>query len=261
MIDYDKTMIASLPMYDWPEVRQWTDRWWKAIASRLHADLPLKRDRDYAANWSNPGLLFSQTCGYPFTHEFAGRLKPIATPYYAADGCSGPNYQSIVLARRKGALEDYRGGIAAVNNPDSMSGMLALKLVFAPMARDGRFFAKATLTGGHVNSMIAVRDGEADVCAIDAVCVALARRYRPDYLEGLSEIARSPMVPGLPYVTVAGDVRMLRNALASCLADDTLQEIRDHLFLTGLSHLGTTDYARITELETAMELAGGLELI
>ena len=89
--------------------------------------------------------------------------------------------------------------------------MLALKLVFAPHARDGRFFSRAIETGGHLNSLAAVRKGLADVCAIDSVCVALARRYRPEALEGLVEIARSPAVPGLPWITRAGDpVRCVR---------------------------------------------------
>ena len=201
------------------------------------------------------------TCGYPFTHAFAGRLTLVSTPHYAADGCAGPNYQSIVFARQDMPLEALRGRVVAVNNPDSMSGMLALKLVFAPLAREGRFFGAVVETGGHVNSMRVVRDGKADVCAIDAVCVGLARLHRPELLDGLVEVARSPMVPGLPYVTVAGDVEGLRAALARCLADPGLQETRDHLLLSGQSLLSTQDYDRITTLETAMQQAGGLELI
>ena len=82
-------MIASLPMYDWPEVRQATDNWWAGIARHLDNAPALDRGADYTALWRDPRLLFSQTCGYPFTHEFSGRLKLIATPHYGADGCSG----------------------------------------------------------------------------------------------------------------------------------------------------------------------------
>ena len=53
-------------------------------------------------------------------------------------------------------------------------------------------------TGSHVNSMIAVRDGLADVCAIDAICVAMARRYRPDYLEGLVKLPARHLFPAFP---------------------------------------------------------------
>lgn len=254
-------MIASLPMYDWPETRQATDRWWHAVAGALGVDMPLTRQSEYMSLWNRTDLLFSQTCGYPFTHAFAGKLTLVATPHYAVDGCQGPLYQSIIFARDHGPLESFRGRIAAVNNADSMSGMLAMKLVFAPLAEQGLFFREAIETGGHVNSMIAVRDGQADVCAIDAVCVALARRYRPDLLDGLSEVARSPMVPGLPYVTVCGDVARLRHALGCAFSDPDLQETRDQLFLSGFSVLTERDYASIISLEHDMQQSGGLKLL
>lgn len=247
-------------MYDWPEVRDATDAWWQGIARHLGTDIPLTRAADHAALWARPDLLFSQTCGYPFTHGFAGRLSLVATPHYAADGCEGPLYRSLLFAREAVPLAALRGRTAAVNTPDSMSGMLALKLVFAPLARQGRFFGRTVWTGGHLHSLEAVRNGKADVCAIDAVCVGLARRHRPGLLEGLVEIARSPPVPGLPYVTIAGDVDRLRAALDAAFADPALAAARDHLFLTGQSVLDPQDYAVITAHESAMNQAGGLDL-
>ncbi len=142
-----------------------------------------------------------------------------------------------------------------------MSGMLALKLVFSFMADRGRFFGDVKESGGHVRSMIAVRDGKADVCAVDAVCVALARRYRPDYLEGLVEIARSPSVPGLPFVTMAGDADVIRRALADCFASPDSAAAREALLLSGLSVLDPQAYDRILDLEQSMEQGGGLELL
>lgn len=254
-------MIASLPMYDWPELREATDAWWAGIARHMGVSGALQRGTDHTAPWRQTGLLFSQTCGYPFTHEFRGKLKLVATPHYAVDGCVGPNYQSIVFARRAAPLGNFRGTIAAVNNPESMSGMLALQLVFGPLAKDGHFFTGAIATGGHIASLNAVRVGAASVCAVDAVCVALARRHRPDYLEGLVEIARSPRVPSLPYVTVSGDVERLRSALAAAFADPVLQETRDHLFLNGYSLLDPQAYDLIIDLETTMQRAGGLKLL
>jgi ABC-type phosphate/phosphonate transport system substrate-binding protein len=258
---YDRLMIASLPMYDWPEIQEATDAWWRGIARYLGAGPALSRAADYAALWQRPDLLFSQTCGYPFTHALAGQVKLVATPHYACDGCDGPLYRSIILAREARPLAEFRGAAAAVNAPDSMSGMLALKLVFSPLAENGRFFSKAIESGGHLKSMALVRSGAADVCAIDAICVALARRYRPQDLEGLSEIARSPPVPGLPYITIGGDTDKLRLALRSAFADPALQESRDQLFLSGFSASKSEDYGVITELESQMEKSGGLVLL
>ncbi len=254
-------MIATLPMYDWPEVRAATDAWWHGLSKHLGVTLQLERNADYTSAWRHPGLFFSQTCGYPFTHEFKGLLDYVSTPHYAAPGCDGATYCSLIFTRRALPPEAFRNTNAAVNSRDSMSGMLALKLVFAPLAAGGKFFAGAIETGGHINSLLAVRDGKADVCAIDSVCVAMARRYRPDYLEGLIEVARSPAVPGLPYVTRSGDVGAIRAGLRAAFSDPQLQEARDHLFLSGNSVLQPQAYECITYLEAAMQRAGGLDLL
>ena len=254
-------MIASLPMYDWPEVRKATDAWWSGLARHLGVTGELDRRADYIAAWRQNDLTFSQTCGYPFTHEFKGLLNYIGTPHYNVDGCDEPNYSSIVFARDRQPLERFKGSVAAVNNPDSMSGMLALQLVFAPLATNGNFFSSVVESGGHVNSMIAVRHGKADVCAIDAVCVAMAKRYRPDYLKGLVEIARSPLVPSLPFVTRGGNMDVMRQALVAAFGDESLHEARDQLFLSGQSVLRPNAYERITDLERDMQKAGGLKLL
>ncbi|MFZ5672144.1 MAG: phosphate/phosphite/phosphonate ABC transporter substrate-binding protein [Pseudomonadota bacterium] len=256
-------MTISLPMYDWPEVRWATDEWGGGILRHMGMEgARLDHDPDYFAGWRRGDLFFSQTCGYPFTHEFRGRFAYLATPHYRADGCDGPDYCSFVFAREKRPLADFKGSRAAVNNPDSMSGMLALKLVFAPFAKDGEFFSSVLESGGHVRSMIAVRDGRADICAIDSVCVALARRYRPDYLDGLVEITRAPKVPGLPFVTASGRApEPLRQALARAFADPALAAAREALLLEGHSVLGDEAYDRILRLEDQMEQAGGVRLL
>ena len=258
-------MIASLPMYDFDELRDEIDALWAAIGGKLGVSIPLDRDPDHMAAWRRPDLLLSQTCGYPFTHAFKGRLRLVATPHYGVDGCEGPYYQSMIFAREARPLASYAQARAAMNNDDSMSGMLALQLVFAPYAQGGRFFSEVIETGGHSRSLMAVRDGRADVCAIDAVCTAFAKRYRPDLLEGLIEIARGPMVPGLPFVT-AGDaddaqVAHLRRALSDVFADPALAPIRERLFLAGLSFLEADAYELIPDLERGMEKTGGLILL
>lgn len=254
-------MIAALQMYDWPELREATDRWWQAIARHLGVDMPLWREGPFSESWLRDDLLLAQTCGYPFTHGLQGKVKLVATPCYHSDGCDGAEYRSIVFAREARSLPEFAGSIAAVNTPDSMSGMLAMKLVFAPLAQGGRFFAKAVQTGGHLNSLEAVRQGRADVCAIDCVCVGLARKHRPQALEGLVEISRSPAVPGLPLVTRTGDVRALRTALHAAFADPALKDAREALLLAGYSVLEPSAYDRIPALESEMEKGGGLALL
>lgn len=254
-------MIAALQMYDWPEVREATNAWWAGLARHLGVTLPLSRPEDFTAPWHSDELLLAQTCGYPFTHALKGQVKLVGTPHYDADGCDGASYCSMVVAREACRPEDLRGAVAAVNTPDSMSGMLALKLVFARHAVAGRFFSRAVETGGHLNSLAAVQQGRADVCAIDSVCVALARRYRPEALTGLTEIARSPSVPGLPLITRAGDPVQIRDGLRRAFADPELADVRSALLLSGFSAPDVSVYDRILRLEAEMEKAGGLALL
>ncbi len=245
-------IVASLPMYDWPEIRDATDAFWQGFAK--HAGLAGKLDRqtDYGELWRDQKLMFSQTCGYPFTHNFKSLLNYIATPHYEADGCESANYCSMIFAREQKPLVEFYGSAAAINTADSMSGMLALKLVFAPHVKGGEFFRRVKISGSHRNSLRAVRTKYADVCAIDSVCVALVKKYCPEELEGLVEVARSPSVPALPFVTRAGDAIQLSKALKKAFADPELKSAREALLLGGMSVLPAGAYDKILELENTL---------
>jgi ABC-type phosphate/phosphonate transport system substrate-binding protein len=237
-------MFATLPMYDWPEVRDATDAYWKALAERLGVEFGLARTLTHGNDWQRPDLYFSQTCGYPFTHELKGQLTYVATPHFGARGCNGPHYRSIIFSRDAAKVRSgtYR---AAVNSMNSMSGMLALRLA-------GFDCGDRVMSGSHVNSLGMVQKGEADVCAIDAVCVALAQRYRPWLFEGLTVLGESPSVPGLPYVTRCGEASMLFAALKDVFQDNRLADVRDALLLVGISSLGASAYDVIPALETQL---------
>ncbi len=249
-------MLASLPMYDLPEVREATDAFWAALAKAYGVAGELTRAADWKQVWRRPDMLFSQTCGYPFTHEFRGRLTYVATPHYKADDCEGPLYCSLIFAREKSPLHTFRGRTAAFNSRDSMSGYLALKLALAPKLAVGKaecaFFTAGLETGSHAASLAAVQNGTADVCAIDCVTVALLRKYKPEAVQGLVEISRSPAVPGLPFVTRNGDVQRLQNALDHVMQDKALREVRSALLVEGMSILAPQDYDVILRAEKSI---------
>ena len=260
-------------MYDWPEAREATDAWAAGLARHLEGlgvsgiERELVRAIDHRAAWARPDLVLSQTCGYPLTHGFAKTLRLVATPHYRCDGCDGPHYRSIVFARARSSIRvpgDLADARAAFNTRDSMSGMLALKLVFAPHAGRRRFFAGTIETGSHVGSLLALAREEADVCAVDCVTVCYARCYRNSLLDGLVEIARSPAVPALPYVTSAStsdhDVALLRMAIRAAAADEGLREARSALFIDGFSELTEADYAVIPHLERTIPATANVEL-
>jgi ABC-type phosphate/phosphonate transport system substrate-binding protein len=265
--------VASLPMYDLPELRAATDAWWRGLARAFRregiADLPATLDgrEAYHEVWLMPDLLFSQTCGYPLTHALAGRVELVATPCYGAEGSEGPNYCSLVVVAADSAasaIEDLRGLRCAINGLDSQSGYNALRSLVAGAAREGRFFGSVTTTGGHKASLAQVASGRADVAAIDCVTHGLLARYRPQALEGTRVLCRTASAPALPYITRAGAdpdlLRRLRAGLERALADPNLTEARTALLLEGAAALPLAAYDRIDELEDAAIAAGYPEI-
>ena len=263
-------MPASLPMYDLPEVRDATDAWWAGIARHAGlSDLPprLERPMELMAHWTAPDLLFSQTCGYPLTFGLAGKVRYLATPCYAAEGCMGPSYRSAVMVRDDAAmagLADAQGKVAAINGPDSQSGCNVLR-VMAAEAGDARpFFGEIRVTGSHVASLQAVLDGRADLAAVDCVTLGLLRRHRPKALAGLRVLAWSPAAPGLPYITGLDvpDARhaALRRALKAAVADPRLASVRRALLIADIAILDPDAYAVIPGMRRRAEALGLVEL-
>ena len=56
-------------------------------------------------------------------------------------------------------LDDLRGRVAAINDPDFHSGSNALRALVAPLARDGRFFGAVKVSGSHALSLAKHRAG------------------------------------------------------------------------------------------------------
>jgi len=246
---------ASFPMYDLPEVRWATDALWAAVAARLSAagiaPAPaLGRASSLADLWTDPALLLSQTCGNPYVRHYRDRLRLVATPCYAAPGCDGPRYRSLLVVRADAPgdrLADFHGAVCAVNEWGSLSGWVALAAALPEPPN--RFFRAALITGAHADSMAAVAAGQADIAAIDCVTHALLQRHRPAATVGLRVIGRTALAPALPLVTRRdtddATVAALQSALRGALADPGLAEARAALLIEGIEILGEADYDAI----------------
>jgi ABC-type phosphate/phosphonate transport system substrate-binding protein len=264
-----ETAVASLAMYDLPEVRAATDAWWRGLAVAFRregiAEVPTRLDRRAGHHdvCLRPDLLFAQTCGYPLTHALAGRVALVATPCYAAEGCADASYCSFIVVAEGSpatAIADLRGTRCAVNAQDSQSGYSALRAAIAPHACDGRFFSDVTVSGSHVASLQLVAAGTVDVAAIDCVTHALVARYRPAALDGTRVLAHTTSMPGLPYVT-RGDadddrIARLRAGIQRAFADPQLEPARAALLLTAAAVLPLAAYDGIIAIENAAIAAG-----
>lgn len=266
-------MLASLPMYDLPEVRGATDSWWAGLARHLRRagvhGVPrrLNRGPHPGRLWRAPELLLSQACGYPLTHALAGSVGLLCTPAYAAPGCTGARYTSALVVHVDSParhLAELRGGVCAVNATDSHSGYNVLRRMVAPLAQGAAFFSRIMETGSHVASLRSVGAGEADLCAVDCVTHALLARHVPAVLAATRVLGFSPDAPGLPYVAgprIDADTRTrIRDAIHAALADPALAEARAALLIAGMEELPLSAYEEIKEMERVTGAMGYPEL-
>ncbi len=216
-------MTASLPMYDWPEMRGAQDAFWAHLCGELRGRGVTAPDALSAeTSWRDPALVFSQTCGWPWATAYSDALDLVATPVSAIMGCDGGTYSSMVIVRADSAVEtlaDLRGGRVAYNGLNSQSGVHTLREAVAPLADGEPFFGRGIKTGAHRASIRAVAEGRADCAAIDAVCWAMAQDFEKEAVAELRVAAMTAPAPALPFVTRrGGPVGDLREALEATLA-------------------------------------------
>ncbi|MFM9935611.1 MAG: phosphate/phosphite/phosphonate ABC transporter substrate-binding protein [Novosphingobium sp.] len=257
--------LASLAMYrDPPEIADATCELWAYLRERLRAagmdDVPEALDDTmvHDAAWLDPRLLLAQTCGYPLATRLRGRVRLVATPVYNHPGCEGALNGSFVIVRADAGVSsvaELRGGVAAINDWTSNSGMNLLRHTAAPHAVDGRFFGRVVESGSHRASLALVARGEVDVAAIDCVTFGNMARFSPETVSGVRVLAETAKTPGLPLITRAAtsdaDVEKLRAALQAFARDPAAAPLRDRLGLRGFELLPKTAYAAVLDIEQA----------
>jgi hypothetical protein len=231
----DNQTIVSLPMYDGLIPTSDTDLFWSLFCKHSELETPPQLNRTISCRdaWtSGTNLMISQSCGYPVVKKYNDYVKLVGTPIYAAEGCSGPHYSSAIIASSNTkSLYDIltTGSVTiAINSFDSFSGWLLLLSAIADCMSGTdidmqHIISKIIVTGAHVQSMAAVRDGIADIAAIDCVTLALTKKHCSHLAEGLYTIGWSQPAPALPYIThidASHDfVQSLRSALKNALSD------------------------------------------
>ena len=260
-------MLASLPMYS--AQRAAVVALWDGLAGQLRAarvaGVPhlLTWPDDLALHWTSPKLLLSQACGYPLVTVLDGRVQLVGAFHYDAPGCEGVFNRSQLVVRASDparTLEDLRGLRVAINGTDSQSGYNALRALVLPLARQGRFFGTTHVTGAHQHSVMAVRDGLADVAAIDCVSLAGFQKYQPDICAGIRVLGQTAAYPGLPLITsiatAPATVAALRAALAWATQAPSMARVRDALFIRAFEPLQRADYQVCRDMRSKADAAG-----
>lgn len=231
------TLVAALPMYDWPERRAETDARWSALSDALRAEgfsAPddLSRADDPMALWLSPDLLIGETCTYPLVTALDGKVRYVATPVHRAPGCTPGRYRSAVVRRGTGngvsppgtpdalIMPESVAGRFAANMLESLSGFVALAGDMAASGLGEPGDGDVLWTGSHRESIRAVASGQADFAAIDCVSWAIARDHEPAATD-LVVVGWTASRPGLPLITSTSfdeeALARIRRAVLTCM--------------------------------------------
>ena len=257
-------MQAALPMYYPP--REALQAFWAALAELLRqdgpselADIPgeLSLPPDCHVQWLEPDLLLSQACGYPLVTQLAGKVQLVGTFAYDAPGVQGTACRSQLICRAqdpRNALADFAGSTLAYNDSISQSGYNALRALVAQRGpAPSPFFSASTMTGAHYRSIEAVRQGEADMAAVDAVSWALWQRSQPTRAPALRAFGQTEAYPGLPLITSLQTppsvLAALRRGLHAVASDAAYAAVRAPLLISGFVPTQLADYRRCLDMQ------------
>lgn len=241
-------MIASLMMYDRPELATPNAAYWtqlrRALAARgIATPAELDNAQPEFDVWMSPELVMSQTCGMPYRTRLADHVTLIGTPDFGIEGCAAGYYRSAVVVRADDPREaaDFADARFAYNMACSQSGYAAAYV----WARDrGFWFTDRRASGGHVASAQLVAQGDADIATIDAHTWRFIQQF-DRFSKGLRVLDWTTPTPGLPYITArGGDGALMFEAVAEAIAMlDPLS--REVLGLRGIVAIPQAEYLAI----------------
>lgn len=249
-------MIASLPMYDWPELASSSDALWTELARRLRKkgiDAPenLTRTEDDTSSALAPDLLLGQTCGYPLATRLKSKVQYLTTPEYDVEGCDGPNYSSALLVHKDSQidLQTTKDTRFAFNSDNSLSGYRCVGAIFGQLENH---FGELIQSGGHRHSARMVANGAADVAALDAVCWHMLQRFEPETAVNLKIIGWTELRPTLPFITSldtgSKTVANLRTVLRNVLSPKHKKSAWSDLAIAGTRELQLSEYNKLSSL-------------
>lgn len=249
-------MLAALPMYFPP--RAAVQAFWTALSRLLRAshataasDIPFELNWpvDCHAQWLEPDLLISQACGYPLVTMLAGKVQLVGTFAYDAPGVQGIACRSQLICRAtdsRTTLQAFAGSTLAFNDTISQSGYNALRALISNTTTARPFFADRLVTGAHYNSMDAVRQGHADMAAVDAVSWAHWQRSHSALAAELKVFGETEAYPGLPLITAQQTppalLNALRNSLQTIAGDPAYAAVCAPLLISGFTVTRLADY-------------------
>lgn len=263
-------LTAMLSWYDWPEVHAATDLLYQTFRGELPPKLAARFaphvDRKTAAvdHWQSHACGLAQACNVNVAHDYAAVLAPVAAPVFDRARLSAlldapltfapGQYQSAVVTAVDRPREVLAGAHLAANAPNSYSGFWSLLGEVereAAAATIDTHFGAITFTGSHRQSAAMVADGEADIAAIDVVCLSLLRRHSPAIFSRLQVQRWTAPALAPPFVTARSRPEEERNAIAaaliSALKAPECVPAKEALFLDGARPVAASELEAIAK--------------
>ncbi len=247
------SMVASLPVYDFPQIREATDSIWQRtreylLRQGIDAPRKLNRSQDGRDLWNQPNLLLSQTCGCPYRRYIHDKVHLVGTPDIDLE-CPSGYYYSCLIVRAGTEYNDRCWESLAYNDDNSQSGWVA---PLAHARRSGIRIEEFHQTGSHWESAKAVASGRSSIAAIDVSTWRIMCMFAP-FRDNLFVTARTEATPGLPFITSRYELaERLFEAFNHAIAVLTEDE-RGFLPYHRLVKVGKDEYLRIQDSDQFWE--------
>ena len=247
-------MIASLMMYQRPQLVGAHDRYWALIRQYLSEagiDSPeqLSQEAEEFFVWQHPELVLSQTCGMPYRTWLHDKVELVGTPDFGISDCPPGYYRSALVVRAQDSRQtarDFRNAVFAYNQSFSQSGYAAPYWHLRPR---GLWFENRLHTEQHLDSAMAVAGGRADIAALDAVTWRLMLEYEP-FATSLRVLEWTAPTPGLPLITARGnDAGAIFEAVQQAITQLGERD-RTALGLKGIVKIDAAEYLAVNNPDT-----------
>lgn len=242
-------MIASLMMYQRPELAEANDNLWALIRKGLAAagvDSPatLSQDAEEFFVWKNTDLVLSQTCGMPYRKWLHDKVVLVGTPDYGLEGCPAGYYRSAMIVRTddtRTEISQFEDAIFAYNQTFSQSGYAA---PFQHMKARGFWFENRLEVDQHLEAARAVATGRADIASLDAVTWRNIAAFDAFAAE-VRVLEWTVPTPGLPLITAMGNNADVLFAAVAGAIDALDAPSKSLLGLNGIVKIAKDEYLNV----------------
>ncbi len=198
--------------------------------------LALSHTKPYHELFTAPMLTLSQCCGLDLFRPQTRNVVPFAAPVMIALDVSPGKYFSYIVARPSANL---RAPHVVINNRYSHSGHTAIKDWLEIHNTTNYTISES---GSHRQSLISLRDGQADVAAIDAL----------SYLHldpaGLEILDTSEPAPAPPFI-MGKESNIPAKEMTDAL-NEAFERYGHRVGIGGVQHISISDYRTMARSAT-----------